>query len=205
MIRRMPRTLHRPLSAGDDLDEVLAWREDRTVTQNLTLHYDRMMLMLDPTPRARGLVRKKVEIVNYPDGRFAVQFDGTALGFRVNDNLRTVRSRHHRRSKRLSAVLEQVKDAAGRVCRQNQQRRHVARQRLPNSREAPGLPSSKGRALRGIGRLWRRSEFVEATSRLVARRFILLGEGDALKGCASRTGKCRLRPLTPSPSPSDWQ
>jgi hypothetical protein len=31
------------------------------------------------------------------------------------------------------------------------------------------------------------------------------GEGDGLKGCASRTGKSRLRPLTPSPSPSEWQ
>src|ERR1700676_351749 len=67
------KDLHRPLSAEDDLDEVLAWREERTVTQNLTLHYDRMMLMLDPTPLTRGLVRKKVEVVNYPDGRFAVQ------------------------------------------------------------------------------------------------------------------------------------
>jgi hypothetical protein len=28
-------------------------------------------------------VRKKVEVVNYPDGRFAVQFNGTALGFKV--------------------------------------------------------------------------------------------------------------------------
>jgi hypothetical protein len=42
------------------------------VTRNLTLHYDRMMLLLDPTPLTRGLVRKKVEVVNYPDGRFAV-------------------------------------------------------------------------------------------------------------------------------------
>jgi hypothetical protein len=46
------------------------------VTRNLTLHYDRMMLLLDPTPLARGLARKKVEVVNYPDGRFAVQFNG---------------------------------------------------------------------------------------------------------------------------------
>jgi hypothetical protein len=58
----------------------LAWREERTVTRNLTLHYDRMMLLLDPTPLARGLVRKKVEVVNYPDGRFAVQFNGATLG-----------------------------------------------------------------------------------------------------------------------------
>ena len=31
---------------------------------------------------------------------------------------------------------------------------------------------------------------------------MMLGEGDGLKGCAARTGKRRLRPLTPSPSPS---
>jgi hypothetical protein len=32
----------------------------------------------------------------------------------------------------------------------------------------------------------------------------MLGAGDGLKGCASRTGKRRLRPLTPSPAPSSW-
>lgn len=44
----------------------------------------RMMLLPDPTPLARGLVRKQVEVVNYPDRRFAVQVDGTALPFRVS-------------------------------------------------------------------------------------------------------------------------
>ena len=43
-----------------------------------------MMLLPDPTPLARGLVRKQVEVVNYPDRRFAVQVDGTALPFRVS-------------------------------------------------------------------------------------------------------------------------
>ena len=139
---------HRPVSAADDLDEVLAWREERTVTHNLTLHYDRMMLMLDATPLARGLVRKKVEIVNYPDGRFAVQFDGRALGFRVFDKIQTVDPGTIVDNKRLSAVLEQVK-AQQAAYAPHQQRKHVARQRPPNNLEAPGLPS-KGRAPRGI-------------------------------------------------------
>ena len=52
------KDLHRKLTAADDLSEVLAWREERSVTKNLTLHYDRMMLMLDPTPLALGLARK---------------------------------------------------------------------------------------------------------------------------------------------------
>jgi hypothetical protein len=47
--------VHRPLTAADDLDEILAWRDERTVTLNLTLQYDQMVLLLDPTPFARGV------------------------------------------------------------------------------------------------------------------------------------------------------
>ena len=138
------KDLHRPLSPADDLDEVLAWREERMVTRSLTLHYDRMMLLLDPTPLARGLVRKKVEVVNYPDGRFAVQFNGTALDFKVFDKIQTVSPGAIVDNKRLSAALEQIK-AQQAVYPARQQRGHVARQRPLNNLEAPGLPS-KGRA-----------------------------------------------------------
>ena len=51
--------------------QILAWREERSVTRNLTLRYNRMVLLLDPTPRAPGFAGNKV--VNYPDGRFAVR------------------------------------------------------------------------------------------------------------------------------------
>ncbi len=124
------KNLHRPLAQTDDLDEILAWREERTVTRNLTLHYDRMMLLLDPTSLARGLVRKKVEVVNYPDGRFAVQFNGTALGFKVFDKIQTVQPGAIVDNKRLSAVLEQVK-AQQAAYPARQQRGHLARQRPP--------------------------------------------------------------------------
>jgi hypothetical protein len=140
------KNLHRPLAQADDLDEILAWREERTVTSNLTLHYDRMMLLLDSTLLARSLVRKKVEVVNYPDGRFAVQFNGTALGFTVFDKIQTVQPGAIVDNKRLSAVLEQVK-AQQAAYPARQQRGRVARRRPPNNLEAPGLPS-KGRAPR---------------------------------------------------------
>ncbi len=137
------KDLHRPLTPAVDLVEILAWREERTVTQNLTLHYDRMMLLLDPTPLVRGLARKTVEVVNYPDGRFAVQFNGTTLGFRLFDKIQTVQPGAIVDNKRLSAVLAQVK-ARQAAYPARQQRGHSARQRPPNNFEAPGLPS-KGR------------------------------------------------------------
>ena len=143
------KDLHRPLSAADDLDEVLAWREERTVTHSLTLHYDRMMLMLDPTPLARGLVRKKVEVVNYPDGRFAVQFNGTLLGFKLFDKIRTVQPGAIVDNKRLSAVLEQVKAQQATYPAHRQRGHYCTRQRPPNNLDAPGLPS-KGRPPRHV-------------------------------------------------------
>jgi hypothetical protein len=141
------KDLHRKLSAADNLSEILAWREERTITHNLTLHYDRMMLILEPTPRARSLARKKVEVVNYPDGRFAVQSDGVSLPFRTFDKVQTIQPGTIVDHKRLSAVLTMVQ-ARQAAYAPNRQRGHVARQRPPNNLEAPGLPS-KGRASRG--------------------------------------------------------
>ena len=106
------KDLHRPLSAQDDPDEALAWRETRTVTANLVLHYDRMTLLLDPTPHARGLARKQVEVVNYPDGRFAVRHEGADLAFRVFDTIATVAPGTVVESKRLGEVLAHVQARA---------------------------------------------------------------------------------------------
>jgi hypothetical protein len=135
-----PKDLHRRVSPQDDLDEILAWREERTVTNNLTLHYDRMMLLLDPTPLARSLVRKKVQVVNYPDGRFAIRAHGIDLPFRVFDKIRTIEPGTIVENKRLTEVLAHVR-AQQAAYPPNRRRHDPARQRPPNNLEAPGLPS----------------------------------------------------------------
>ena len=142
------KDLHRKLTEADDLSEVLAWREERTVTKNLTLHYDRMMLLLDPTPLARGLVRKTVDVVNYPDGRFAVQFEGVSLSFRKFDKIQTVEPGAIVENKRLGAALAMVKQHQD-TYEPHRRRYHPARQRPPNNLEAPGQPT-KGRPSRQI-------------------------------------------------------
>jgi hypothetical protein len=134
------KDLHRPLAATDNLDEILTWREIRTVTNNLVLYYDRMMLLLEPTPFARGLAGKKVDVVNYPDGRFTVQFDGTPLPFRVFDKIPTVAPGAIVENKRLGAALAMVREHQATYA-PNKRRYDPARQRPPNNLEAPGLPS----------------------------------------------------------------
>jgi len=37
------KNLHRPLAQADDLDEILAWREERTVTRNPGLRRGRLV------------------------------------------------------------------------------------------------------------------------------------------------------------------
>jgi Winged helix-turn helix len=137
---RNAKDLHRPLTEADNLDEIMAWREVRTVTTNLTLHYDRMMLMLEPTLFARGLAGKKVDVVNYPDGRFAVQFEGTSVPFRVFDKIQTVTQGTIVENKRLGAALALVKEQQATYA-PNKRRYDLARQRPPNNLEAPGMPT----------------------------------------------------------------
>src|SRR6202166_1571072 len=140
------KNLHRPLTVADNLDEILTWREVRTVTNNLTLHYGRMMLLLDQKPFARGLSGKKVDVVNYPDGRFTVPFHGTPLPFRVFDKIQTVMPGAIVENKRLGAALAMVKEHQA-TYTPNQRRYDPARGRPPNNLEAPGMPT-KNRTLR---------------------------------------------------------
>lgn len=146
------KDLHRPLSAQDDLGETLAWREERTVTANLTLHYDRMMLLLDPTPQARSLARQQVEVVNYPDGRFAVRHDGADLPFRVFDKIATMAPGVVVERKRLTEALAhvQAQQAAYPVKRR---RGASGRTRPANNLEAPGVPARKGKRQGAISTL----------------------------------------------------
>ncbi len=139
------KNLHRPLSALDDLDEMLAWREARTVTKDLVLHYDRMMLLLEPTTLARSLVRKTVEVVNHPDGRFAVRHAGVDLPFRVFDTIASVTPGMVVENKRLGEALAYVQ-AQQTAYPAHQRRGAPGRTRAVNNLEAPGRPSGRGRS-----------------------------------------------------------
>src|SRR5262245_64918487 len=50
------RDVHRALMVGhDDLDETFAWKEERTGSINLTLQYDQVLFILEPSEIARSL------------------------------------------------------------------------------------------------------------------------------------------------------
>ena len=107
---RLAEDLHRPLAPHDDLDGALTWREERTVTGSLTLHYDKVLFLLEPTDVARGLARKRVTVHEFPDGRLAIRHEGRDLPFRVFDKLRKVDQAAVVDNKRLGAVLAHIRE-----------------------------------------------------------------------------------------------
>jgi hypothetical protein len=76
-----PMDLHRPLGTAEDLDAVLVCRSWRTVTHSLGVSWKGTLLLLEPTPFARSLARRKVEVVEHPDGRLSVQSGTVSLAF----------------------------------------------------------------------------------------------------------------------------
>lgn len=51
--------LHRPLALHENLRAEMVWREWRSVTSPLTLHYNKAMFILEPTEINRSLAGKR--------------------------------------------------------------------------------------------------------------------------------------------------
>ena len=102
------RNAHRPLTERDNLDEVFAWREERTVTQSLTLQCHQTLFLLEPNEVTRPLARQRVMVCDYPDGRLAIKHKGRELPFRVFDKRQRVNQAAIVENKRLGPVLAYI-------------------------------------------------------------------------------------------------
>ena len=100
-----PRDLHRPLAPHDDLKAEMVWREQRTVTSALTLHYNKALFILEPTEISRPLAGKRVDVCEYPDGRLEIRHGEHALPYRVFDKIRQVNQAAIVENKHLDAAL----------------------------------------------------------------------------------------------------
>lgn len=104
-----PRDVHRPLAPHDDLRTQLVWREWRTVTQALALHYNKAMFILEPNEISRTLAGKRVEVCEYPDGGLEIRHGEHALPYRMHDKIRQVNQAAIVDNKHLDAALAMAK------------------------------------------------------------------------------------------------
>jgi hypothetical protein len=121
------KNLHRPLRVGDDLDDAFAWKEERTLSQALTLQYDKIIFILEPSEQAKAAIGKRVTVVDYPDGRLAIRYRGVELAYRTFDKIRQVSQAAIVENKQLGAALAFI--------REEQLRREPERRSGPRRRD----------------------------------------------------------------------
>ena len=78
-----PHDAHRPLRADEDLPEIFTWQEKRKLSKSLTLHYKRVMYLLEDTDQARHAMGNYVDIVETEDGEIHIRHNGHGLAARA--------------------------------------------------------------------------------------------------------------------------
>ena len=114
------KDLHRQLGAGDDLEDAFAWKEQRRLSQALTLQYDKVVFIVEPSEPAKAAIGKYVTVLDYPDGRLSIRHNGVELAYRTFDKVRQVDQGAVADNKQLGAVLAMIRDKQ--LCRATEQR-----------------------------------------------------------------------------------
>jgi hypothetical protein len=96
---------HRPIRADEDLDLIFTWREQRKVTSNLTLHYERKLYLLPDTPENRRYVAKYLDVYQFPDGKIEIRAAGVSLPYSTYDKLGAIDQGAIVENKRLGHAL----------------------------------------------------------------------------------------------------
>jgi Winged helix-turn helix len=104
-LARSERNAHRPIEATIVLADVMAWQEERTLTHNLTVQYDKILFLIEANEVTRPLARQRVRIIDYPDGRLAIRHNGLDLPYRIFDKVQKVDQAAIVENKRLGPVL----------------------------------------------------------------------------------------------------
>ena len=105
---RNPKDMHRPFADHENLDSAMCHKYQRTLSGTLTLRYDKVLFILEPSDFAISLVRKRVTVCDYPDGRLVIQYDGINLPYRTFDKLQSVDRADIVENKRLGPALEAI-------------------------------------------------------------------------------------------------
>ena len=105
-----PDDWHRPLNMPPErLRAILCRREQRHVSQQLTLSYDRQRIMLERNDVTEGLAGKHVDTYAFADGRLEVRWQGLSLPFKAFDKDQRVSHAAIVENKRLGEVLAFIK------------------------------------------------------------------------------------------------
>ncbi len=117
---------HRPLRDEEDLDLIFTWQEERKLSRNLTIHYKRVMYLVEPDPETQALAGQRCRVHEHEDGRVEVRHANKPLPCSVFfDKAPRVPQGAIVANKRLGAVLSKI-----RRDQQERDRQRLARRSL---------------------------------------------------------------------------
>ena len=102
---RQSHDAHRPVRDDEDLDLIFSWREQRKLTSNLALHYERKLYLLPDTPQNRRYAGKYLDVYQFPDDRIQIRAAGVSLPYSTYDKLGAIDQGAIVENKRLSHAL----------------------------------------------------------------------------------------------------
>lgn len=148
-IPRRPDNLHRALNVEPDrLRDILCYRDERYVGNELAFSYDRRRIILEENEFTRGLPGKYVDSYEFADGRLEFRWKGVSLPYSAFDKDQRVTHAAITENKRLSAVLAHIKAEQDKAPPKN---RRAGKQRTryePTGRRNDGWNSKLARAAR---------------------------------------------------------
>jgi transposase len=151
-VPRRADNLHRPLNVEPDrLRDILCYRDERYVSNQLAFSYDRLRIILAENEITRDLPGKYVDSYEFADGRLEFRWKGVSLPYSVFDKDQRVTHAAITENKHLSAVLEYIKaeqdKAPPKVHRVGKQRTRYT----PTGRRNNGWNSSAARKRKAAG------------------------------------------------------
>jgi hypothetical protein len=100
---------HRPVRDDEDLGRIFTWQEERKLSRNLTLHYKRVIYLVEPGPDTLRLAGEPCLVYEHEDGGVEILHAGKPLPCRVFfDKDPQISQGAIVANKRLGAVLTQI-------------------------------------------------------------------------------------------------
>lgn len=132
------KDLHRPLEPRHNIASSMSVKTTRKVSLSLDLRYEGHLVILDATKHddgfdPRSIIHARVDIQDYPDGRFEVLYKGRSLPYRIFNKAQRVNQSDVVENKRLGATLELIKKMQedGKAKTYAQRRRRTAQTNSP--------------------------------------------------------------------------
>jgi len=169
---RSDRDAHRPLTGSEDFQRLFSLHELRRLTLNLTLHYKRVMYVVEPTPAAERARGKRVSVREEENGTVHLEFKGEPLVARASPKDARVRQGAIVENKLLGDTLRLIQEA----------QRQRDNDRLQNTRMTLHEEDALRRAMGEPGLPTRRKDAPPRSSRSLDGRAPVVLAGKSLLG-----------------------